>query len=73
MTDLIVATLTLTGVGLDAARQTLVAVGELEADPAVEAALLSHRRLADRFPVADALETIRSRTAQRSKRWMPWR
>lgn len=73
MTALIIATLALAGVGLDVARQTLVALGELTPDPAVEAALRNHRALADRLPVGDALERIRSRTARRSRRWKPWR
>lgn len=73
MNDLIIATLLLAGVGLDIARQVLVAAGELTPDPAVEAALRNHRALADRLPVADALHRIRCRTAaRRSRRWTPW-
>jgi len=70
--DLIIATLLLAGVGLDIARQVLVALGELTPDPAVEAALRNHRTLTDRLPVADALDRIRCRTAKRSRRWKPW-
>ncbi|MEU8040932.1 hypothetical protein [Streptosporangium sp. NPDC049078] len=71
MNDLIIATLLLAGVGLDIARQVLVAIGELEPDPAVEAALRTRLRSADRIPVADALERIRHRTARRSRRRTP--
>lgn len=72
MNDLIIATLLLAGVGLDIARQVLIAAGELTLTPAVEASLRTHLRAADQLPIRDALERIRTRTAKRSRRWTPW-
>ena len=71
MNDLIIATLTLAGVGLDAARQTLIAAGELTPPPVIEASLRTHLRAADQLPIRDGLERIRCRTARRSRRWTP--
>ncbi|GAA2990380.1 hypothetical protein GCM10017559_07970 [Streptosporangium longisporum] len=71
MTNLILATLALAGIGLDLTRQLLIAVGELAPDPDVEAALHAHRALADQLPVRDSLEHIQARTT--SRRWKPWR
>ncbi|MGC5012583.1 hypothetical protein ACLQ2R_17605 [Streptosporangium sp. DT93] len=70
MTNLLLATLALAGIGLDLTRQLLIAVGELAPDPDVEAELLVHRQLVDRLPVRDGLKQIQARTT--SRRWTPW-
>lgn len=62
MTNILLATLALGGLGLDITRQVLHAVGECRPDWSAELVLLTHRQAHDRLPVADGLDEIRRRT-----------